>query len=184
MAETWVKQLQRQMPDLIVAGLALYFAAVFGYAGVKALIGLQFGSIDPATAVVARSIINTFDLAASHLTTLAAAVGALKLAIAGFFLLAATERSPSGPDGEVLTDHEALDLALHGGVALTLLLGLPAWMSGDAAALRTHAADLMLMAVAIGTSLYERRHAGKAATLTTQLEEHGVILPETDAPPA
>lgn len=184
MSETWVKRVQDQMPDLIVSGLALYFAAVFGYAGIKALIGLQYGYIDAASITVAQSIINTFDLAPSQLTTLAAAIGALKLAIAGFFLLAATERSPSGSHGQPLTDHEALDLALHGGLALTLLLTLPSWASGDTAVLRTDIANLILMAVAAGTSRYERRsHRRRTATLRGQLEEHGVVASEADAPP-
>lgn len=185
MSGTWVKRVQGQMPDLIVSGLALYFAAMFGYAGIKALIGLQYGYIDAASTTVAQSIINTFDLVPSRLTTLAAAIGALKLAIAGFFLLAATERSPSGSHGQALTDHETLDLALHGAIALTLLLTLPSWAAGDTAVLRADIANLMLMAVAVGTSRYERRsYERQVAIVLRELEERGVVASEADVPSA
>ena len=168
--DAFVRRVQAQLPSIIVSGISLYFALVFVLSGAKTLLLLHDGTIDYATGLLAQGIGYAFGPAFAKLTIVAAAIGAIKIAVAGFFLLAVTERSPAVVDGETQRDFGALDLALHGAVALTLLHLLPAWIGNDEAAIRTHAAHVVLLCVAIGTSMFEREHASRRATRVGELE--------------
>ena len=175
-------RLQAQLPPLILSGLSLYLAGVFLFAGAKMLLLLQEGTIDYATTALAQAVGYAFGPSFAGITTVAAAIGAIKLAIGGFFILAVTERSPAAVDGEVQKEYGALNLALHGAIALTLLHMLPAWINGDAETVRVHAANLMLLCVAIGTSMFERAHADRPQTRVSELEATAGYQPAPDRP--
>ena len=177
-----IRQLRVQLPSIIVSGLSLYFAVVFGLGGAKTLLHLNQGSIDYATAALAQAIGYAFGPSFAKLTTVAAALGAIKLAVAGYFILAVTERSAAATKGDPQRVYGALDLALHCAVALTLLHAIPAWIAGDAAALRMHLAHGMLIGVAIGTSMFERQHLARRATRVGELEATSNYRPRPGKP--
>jgi hypothetical protein len=168
------------MPTLIVGGLSLYIAAVYGFGGARALLALHSGFPDYASGTIAAAVINAFALDPHHMTTIGAALGATKIAIAGFFLLALTERSSS--DADEPPDHETLGLALHGGIAVTLLLLVPSWTGGDFDAIRTHGANLLLLFVMVGVGRYERGQAAREATRLGYLEDSDDFLASADLP--
>jgi hypothetical protein len=177
-----IRRMTARLPSIIVSGLSLYFAVVFGLGGAKALLLLHQGTTDYSAAALAQALGYAFGPSLAHVTAVAAAIGAAKLAVGGFFILAVTERSPATVDGEAQREYGALDLALHGAVALTLLQALPAWIGGDTEALRTHMANIMLICVAIGTSMFEREHATQDATRVGQLEATSTYRPHPDQP--
>jgi hypothetical protein len=177
-----IKQIQAQMPSIIVSGLSLYFAVMFGLGGGKTLILLHQGTTDYAAAALAQAVGYAFGPAFAKVTLVAAAIGAVKLAIAGFFILAVTERSPAAMHGEAQHDYGALDLALHGAVAVTLLQALSGWIDGDGAAVRMHLANIMLLCVAVGTSMFEREAAARQTTRVGHLEATSNYRPDPDRP--
>jgi hypothetical protein len=180
MAHSNVTRVQARLPGLIVSGLALYFMFVFGFDGIKSLIALQGKFPDYATSVIASAVVNAFDLPPHHLVTIWATVGAVKIAIAGFFLLAATEPPADIHDDEPV-DHDALDLGLHGAIALTLLMLIPSWNGGDTEAVRTDLANLMLLAVIVGVGLFSRGHA-RAETRVGHLDDTEEFLATAELP--
>jgi hypothetical protein len=172
-------RIQAQLPPLILSVLSLYLAGVFLLGGARVLLLLQEGTIDYATTALAQAIGYAFGPSLSGTTMVAAAIGGSKIAVGGFFILAVTERSTAA-DGR--KEYGALNLALHGGIALTLLHLLPAWMSGDAAAIRLHAANLMLLCVAVGIGMFERARAERAETRVGEPEAAAHFQPRSDWP--
>jgi hypothetical protein len=179
-----VSRIKTRLPSIILSGLSVYFAVVFGVSGAKTLLNLNQGSIDYATAALAQAIGYAFGPAFAKLATVAAVLGAIKLAVAGYFILAVTERSAGGSKGDPQREYGALDLALHCAVALTLLHAIPAWIGGDAAALRMHLAHGLLIAVAVGTGMFERQDRARRAGRLGELEatSHHRPLPNKPHP--
>jgi len=180
--DAFVRRVQAQLPSIIVSGVSLYFAVVFILGGAKTLLLLHDGTIDYAATSLAQAVGYAFGPSFAKVTTVAAAIGAIKLAVGGFFILAVTERSPAAANGDAQKEYGALDLALHGGVALTLLHVIPAWIDADDAAVRMHTANILLLCVAIGTSMFEREHAERRATRVGELEETAGCRPHPDRP--
>lgn len=149
-------QQQSRFPAVIVIGLSIYFTLVFGFGAAKALLLPLRGHGDDPTTAAAFFAGHAFGFGPSGLTLTAAAIGATKLAIAGFFLLYLFERAYAAICRVQSEEHETLDVAVMCGAVLTVLLAVPAWSAGDLGTARTHLANLMLALVAIGVSLYER----------------------------
>ena len=177
-----LRRVQARVPSLIVSGLSLYFAMVFGLGGARTLLLLNQGTTDYTAAALAQAVGYAFAPSLAHVTAVAAAIGAAKLAIGGFFILAVTERSPAAEEGEAQKEYGALDLALHGAVALTLLQTIPAWTGGDIETVRMNMAHAMLLCVAIGTSMFEREHADGNETRVGHFEATSDYRPNPDQP--
>jgi hypothetical protein len=168
---------------LLVCGLSLYFAGVFGFDGIKALLALQGKFPDFATGAIASAVVNTFGLPPHHLVTLWAALGAAKIAVAGFFVLAVSERLSADTKQEVAPpDYDAHDLALHGAFALTILLLIPSWMGGDGGAVRAYAANLMLLAMTVAISMIDRHQTERTASRVGHLDASDLFQATADTP--
>jgi hypothetical protein len=115
----------------------------------------------------------------ANVPAVAACIGAAKLAIGGYFILAITERSPA-LSGKTERDYGALDFALHGAVALTMLQVIPAWLGADEPAVRMHTANVMLICVIVGTSMFERETATRRALHAGQLDETARYLAQSE----
>ena len=168
--DAMIRRIQAQLPSIIVSGLALYFAVVFSLSGAKTLLLLYQGGADYGATALAQALGYAFGPSFAKVTLVTAAIGAIKIAVGGYFVLAVTERSPAAEDGLPQRDYGALDLALHGAVALTMFQAIPAWIAGDDPAIRVHTANVMLICVAIGTSMFEREHADREETRLDHLE--------------
>ena len=177
-----VRRIQQQLPSLIVSGLSLYFAAVFLIGGGKTLFALQEGTTDYVAQSLTQGLGYAFGPMFANVILVAAAIGAAKLAVGGYFILAVTERSPAAMNGVRQKEYGALDLALHGAVALTIFQVIPAWIVGDELAVRKHTADVLLLCVAVGTSMFERENAARPETRVSELEETAGYQPDPDRP--
>jgi hypothetical protein len=177
-----IRRIQAQLPSVIVSGLSLYFAVVFGIGGVKTLLLLHDGTTDYVAAALTQAIGYAFGPWFAHLTAVSAALGATQIAVCGYFILAVTERSSAATNGEGQREHGALDLALHCAVALTLLQALPAYVAGETAVVRMHLAHVMLICVAVGTSMFEREYKARRARRAAQLEAALYYQSQQDRP--
>jgi hypothetical protein len=182
MSNATVNRFQAGLP-LIVCALSLYFAGVFGLDGISALVALQGKFPDFATGAIASAVVTTFALPPHHLVTIWAGLAAVKLAVAGFFLLAVSERLAAKTKDEVTApDYDAQDLALHGAFALTILLLLPSWMGGDDGAVRSYAANLMLLAITAGVSMIDRDHAERETSRVGHLDASDLFQASAETP--
>ena len=173
----FLRRVQAQLPSIIVSGLALYFAVFFIFGGIKMLLLLYQGAPGYVAESLAQALGYAFGPSFAKVTTVAAAIGAAKLAVGGYFILAVTEGSAATVDGAPQKDYGALDFALHGAVALTMLQVIPAWINGLDAVVRMHSANVLLICVAIGASMFDREHAGRRCA------EADVNSAENPAPP-
>jgi hypothetical protein len=162
------KPIRTQLPSLIVSGLLVYFAVAFGLGGAKTLLLLHQGATDYTGLALARATGHAFDPTFDKLVLIAAVIGGAKLAIASFFVLAVTERSPAAMP--VRQEYDAFDAALSSASALTLILALPAWVAGDAAGFGMHVTHAALMCVAIAASIAEREHNARDVSRVGHLE--------------
>ena len=163
------KPIRPQLPSLIVSGLLVYFAVAFGLGGANALLLLHQGATDYTGLALARATGYAFEPTFDKLVLIAAVIGVAKLAIASFFILAVTERSPAF-EGDPQQEYDALDAALSSAIALTLVLALPAWVAGDAAGFGMHVTHAALICVAIMASIAEREHNARDVSRVGHLE--------------
>ena len=162
------KPYRAHLPSLIVSGLLVYFAVVFGLGGAKALLLLHHGATDYTGLLLARATGYAFEPTFDKLVLIAVVVGGAKLVIASFFVLAMIERSPAAM--AVRPEYDAFDAALSSALALTLILALPAWAAGDAAVFGMHATHAALMCVAIAANIAEREHNARDVSRVGHLE--------------
>jgi hypothetical protein len=156
--------LQARLPSVVVLGLSLYFAVAFGTSGAKTLLWMQLGLTDFATGAIAHSAGRVFQLSDQSLTFVTAALGAAKLAVAGYFMLAVSEHAATVFRGARSSEHGTLDLAVFAAAGLTILYAYPAWVIGEAAEQRTATAHILLLCVAAGAGLYQRARNRRADT--------------------
>ena len=167
-----------ELPFLVVSGLAVYFAVALGLSGVKAMVLLEQGTADYTAAALARALGYAFEPTLDRLMLATAIVSAAKLTIAGYFTMAAIERwSAMAGDGKP-RDHDALDIALIGALALTLFLAVLAWIAGDAGGLRTHMVHTMLICVAVGLTVVEREGMARDMSRVGYLEGNADDRPQ------
>ena len=171
-----IKPIRTQLPSLIVSGLLVYFAVAFGLGGAKTLLLLHQGATDYTGLALARATGYAFDPTFDKLVLIAAVIGGAKLAIASFFVLAVTERSPAAT--AVRQEYDAFDAALSSASALTLILALPAWVAGDAAGFGMHVTHAALMCVAIAASIAEREHNARDVSRVGHLEGRAGLGPQ------
>lgn len=168
---------------LVVCGLSLYFAGLFGTDASKALLALEGKFPDLATGAIASAVINTFALPPHHLVTIWAALAAAKLAVAGFFLLAVSERlSADTTQGVAAPDYDAQNLALHGAFGLTVLLLIPSLIGGDGGAVRSYAANLMLLAITAAITIIDRHQSEREPSRVGHLDAGDLFQATADAP--
>ena len=139
----------------------------------------------PAWLVTAAAAVfagHAFGFGATGLTLTAAAIGATKLAIAGFFLLYLFERAYAALCRVPTAEHETLDVAVLCATVLTVLLAVPAWAAGDVATMRTHLANLLLALVTIGVSLYERNAPARRERAASRVEHLEQMEADAQAP--
>jgi hypothetical protein len=134
------------------------------------LLWLHLDVTDGVTGALALALGDVIGFSHRIVTLTGASLGATKLAVAGFFLLSASERVGRVFRGESSQEHGALDLAVLGGAALILLAIAPTWGDGDIATLRVHFADLTLLTVAGCSAVYEMRHRAPVASRTAYVK--------------
>ena len=135
-------------------GIALFFALMLGSAGLWALNAPLYGIEDAGRSQAVIGLGRLFDLGTVGQMRIAAVTGAFKVGIGSIFALHLFDRARA-IFGRPF-DHESLEAALVLVTALTLILGLPALLAGDAALIANHATFLLLAGVAALLSTVER----------------------------
>lgn len=182
MMDDTIRRIQAKLPAIIVSGLSLYFALAFCLSGAKTLLLLDQGTTDYLAAALAQALGYAFGPSFAKVTTAAAAIGASKLVVGGFFIVSLTERCAATVDGSAQKDYAALDLALQSAFVLTLFQVIPASIDGDPAGISMLMANFMLLCVAVGTSMFEREAAEHPATRVSHLKATSCYRPEPDQP--
>ena len=148
--------------------IALYFAPVWGADGLRALISPFHGFEDRVHAVAAGYFRALFDLGLSGLVHTSNALAGLKFVIAiGFlaYLIDFARAMVVGRD----TNRETLDAVLVLAAITLMLWAWPALGAGDAALIRLHATQFLLLSGAMIVIMIER-HIVEAKTACSSAE--------------
>ena len=143
---------------VIIMGVALYFAVVWGYEGLRMLTSPSYGLEDVWRSQFVFAIGSVFGLGPIGLIKLAAFFGALKLAVATICAVPVLDRLRALVRGK--TDSEILEAGLILVVLISILsVGLAVW-SQNADLVREQTIQLILAAVA--TALSSAAMAGRS----------------------
>ncbi|MGE3149931.1 MAG: hypothetical protein AB7K04_12780 [Pseudorhodoplanes sp.] len=172
----------RRLPSaisLIISGMALYFALLWGVDAARILTSPIFG-LDNAT--FARGVYDfarLFHLGPTGILISAATCGAAELAIASILVCHIVERVSGLWGGKA--DHETLEAALLMVVIATIAAALPAILEGSIGALRHHTLLLALAGVVAVLSvverIYEREEKNRVSTLEAEALNPAAIVP-------
>ncbi len=135
-------------------GIALFFALMLGSAGLWALNAPLYGIEDAGRSQAVIGLGRLFDLGTVGQMRIAAVTGAFKVGIGSIFALHLFDRARAIFGRSF--DQESLEAALVLVTALTLILGLPALLAGNAVLIANHATILLLAGVAALLSTVER----------------------------
>ena len=148
----------RSIPRLGAANLAvvsLYFAPVWGLGALRALTSPFSGFEDHAHAAAAIHVRQLFDLGLDGLMRASSMLAGLKLVIAAGFVAYLIEFTRAFVVGRE-PNRETLDAVLALAVGAIVIWGLPALALDDAAQIRLHATQLLLLAGAVVVITVER----------------------------
>jgi hypothetical protein len=148
------------VPAVIIVAIALYFALVWGYDGLRILSSPTYGLDDPWRSQFVFAIGSIFNLAPIGLIKLAAFFGALKLAVACICVLHIADRLRSLPRGRANPD--ILEAGLILVVAISIVSVGPESSQTAADLMREHTLPLLFAALAAGLCLFERRKLQRA----------------------
>jgi hypothetical protein len=146
--------------------IALYFAPVWGLDGLRALTSPFHGFEDRAHAVAAGYFRALFDFSLDGLVQTSNVLAGAKFVIAIGFLAYLIDFARAVVVGRD-TDRETLDAVLLLAAIALMFWAWPALCSGDAALIRLHATEFLLLTSAMIVLVLERHiEEAKAACLT------------------
>jgi hypothetical protein len=154
--EERVQKISRATMAIIVA-VALYFAVVWGYDGLRILSSPSYGLEDVWRSQFVFAIGSLIGLGPIGLIKLAAFFGALKLAVACICAIHIADRLRTLSRGRA--NSEILEAALILIVAISIVSVGPASFRDGAELIREHTLPLLLAALATGLCIFERNYA-------------------------
>ena len=150
-----------------IVAIALYFAVVWGYDGLRILSSPSYGLDDVWRPQFIFSIGRVFGLGPVGLIKLAAFFGGLKLAVACICVVHIADRIRCLPRGQA--NSEIFEAGLILVVAISIASVGPAFWANSLDLMREHTLQLLFAALATGLCIFERSYARqtKAAEITS-----------------
>ncbi|HEX2653194.1 MAG TPA: hypothetical protein VHN11_06040 [Xanthobacteraceae bacterium] len=158
------------------AAIALYFALVLGFEGLRALTLPLVGFEDWTLSSEIFGIGRVFGIGSESLLRIAAFLAAFKLVAAGILIVYLAERIGGFMSGAV-SGHETLEIGLLLVIATTLIGIVPFLMQGFIEPIRIHATHAFLITAAALTIIVEGREKIAAARVTSESMDVVSTLP-------
>jgi hypothetical protein len=172
--EASVRKLSKATTIIVVA-IALYFALVWGYDGLRILSSPTYGLDDGWRSQFVFSIGHVFNLGPIGLIKLAAFFGGLKLAVACICAFHIVDRFRSLSRGRANT--EILEAGLILVVAISIVSVGPGSLTDTADLTREHTLPLLFAALATGLCILERNKARREEE--TEIEPANLVDKKT-----
>jgi len=172
--ETPVRKLSKATTIIVVA-IALYFALIWGFDGLRILSSPTYGLDDGWRSQFVFSIGHLFNLGPIGLIKLAAFFGGLKLAVACIFAFHIVDRLRSLSRGR--TNTEILEAGLILVVAISIASVGPGSLTDSADLMREHTLPLLFAALATGLCILERNKARREEE--TEIESANLVDQKT-----
>ena len=152
----------------IIVAVALYFAVVWGYDGLRILSSPSYGLEDVWRSQFIFTLGSLFGLGPTGVIKLAAFFGALKLAAAVICLIHVVDRFRTLPRGQA--NSEILEAGLVLIVTISIVSVGPAAFRDGTEIIREHTLPLLLAALATGLCIFERNYAQR--TKDAEIKSH------------